>query len=207
MPSSRAGCSMADSITSRAPVPCFTEPASRRRTSVHAQAPLRPRRGIWRGVFRFQQRLRARGSKGDLRVNPTKKLIVVTCMDARLNNPFSQLGITEGQAHIIRNAGGLAKDSLRSIIISQRLLGTRKIAVFRHTDCGMTTFTTPELRQRIRDSDPGNDLLNEVDKIDFLEFKNLEKSLRDDVRFLRRTRSCSRRPPSRGGYIMSRRAR
>jgi len=105
-------------------------------------------------------------------------------MDARLN-PFAQLGIKEGDAHIIRNAGGVAKDALRSIIISQRLLGTREIAVIHHTSCGMVTFSTPQLRTLVKDSDPQNTALKTVDQIDFLEFGDLEQSVKEDVKFLK----------------------
>ncbi|KAK7050834.1 hypothetical protein VNI00_004945 [Paramarasmius palmivorus] len=105
-------------------------------------------------------------------------------MDARIN-PFKQLDIQEGDAHIIRNAGGMARDALRSIIISQRLLGTRKIAVYHHTGCGMVQFTTPKLRQLVKDADPTNvKAAKQVDKIDFLEFNDLEQSVKDDVKYL-----------------------
>jgi len=123
-------------------------------------------------------------NKGDLALPPSKKFIVVTCMDARIE-PASQLGIQLGEAHVIRNAGGSARDALRSIIISQRLLGTREIAVFHHTGCGMLTFTTDKLRNIVKDSNPGNAVVAEqVDRIDFLEFGNLEASVKDDIKFL-----------------------
>lgn len=77
------------------------------------------------------------------------------------------------------------KDALRSIIVSQRLLGTREIAVIHHTACGMTTFQTEELRARVKAADPANAALYDVDAIDFLEFADLEKSVRDDVGWLR----------------------
>ncbi|OCH88621.1 carbonic anhydrase [Obba rivulosa] len=124
------------------------------------------------------------GDKGSLALAPTKKLAIVTCMDARLN-AYAHLGIKEGEAHIIRNAGGVAKDALRSIIISQRLLGTREIAVFHHTGCGMLTFDTPQLRKLVKESDPGNTALQAVDNIDFLEFPDLEQSVKDDVTYLK----------------------
>ncbi|GJE85917.1 carbonic anhydrase [Phanerochaete sordida] len=124
------------------------------------------------------------GEKGALPLKPGKKLAIVTCMDARIN-VYAELGINEGDAHIIRNAGGSAKDALRSIIISQRLLGTREIAVFHHTDCGMLTFNTPQLRKLVKDSDPDNAALKAVDDIDFLEFSELEQSVREDVQYLK----------------------
>ncbi|KAI1797562.1 carbonic anhydrase [Ganoderma leucocontextum] len=123
------------------------------------------------------------GDKGNLPLPPGKKLLIVTCMDARIN-VYAELGIQEGEAHIVRNAGGSAKEALRSIVISQRLLGTREIAVFHHTGCGMFTFTGPELRAIVKDSDPANAALKEVDNIDFLEFQGLEESVKEDVKFL-----------------------
>ncbi|RPD81664.1 carbonic anhydrase [Lentinus tigrinus ALCF2SS1-7] len=123
------------------------------------------------------------GDKGKLPLPPAKKLLIITCMDARIN-VYAELGIHEGEAHIVRNAGGDAKEALRSIIISQRLLGTREIAVFHHTGCGMVTFNTPQLRKLVKDSDPTNPALNAVDEIDFHEFNGLEESVKADVKFL-----------------------
>ena len=76
-------------------------------------------------------------------------------MDARIL-PSRVLGLEEGDAHVIRNAGGRARDALRSLIISQRLLGTREIAVIHHTDCGMLTFTNRDLREKVKE-DLGQD--------------------------------------------------
>jgi len=123
------------------------------------------------------------GEKGSLPLPPGKKLVVVTCMDARLD-PAAHLGISEGDAHVIRNAGGAAKEALRSIIISQQLLGTREIAVFHHTDCGMLTFTTPQLQEKLKQSHPH--AASQIDTIDFLEFPDLEQSVKDDVSFLKK---------------------
>ena len=79
--------------------------------------------------------------KGDLPLPPAKKLAVVACMDARLN-VHALLGLEAGDAHIIRNAGGVVtEDEIRSLAISQRLLGTEEIVLIHHTDCGMLTFT------------------------------------------------------------------
>ncbi|KAF7437175.1 hypothetical protein PC9H_004011 [Pleurotus ostreatus] len=125
------------------------------------------------------------GKEGPIALPPTKRLAIVTCMDARIN-PFSQLGIDLGEAHIIRNAGGVARDALRSLIISQRLLGTREIAVYHHTGCGLVTMTTPGLQKLVKDADPTNaEAGKQIDNIDFLEYgPDLEKSVRDDVQFL-----------------------
>ncbi len=80
-------------------------------------------------------------TKGDLPLPPGLGVAVVACMDARLN-PYGLLGLSEGDAHVIRNAGGaVTADVLRSLAISQRLLGTREIVLIHHTDCGMLTFT------------------------------------------------------------------
>jgi carbonic anhydrase len=88
--------------------------------------------------------------KADLPIPPGKKLAIVACMDARLN-PYAALGLTEGDAHIIRNAGGVVTDDeIRSLAISQRLLGTEEIVLIHHTDCGMLTFTDDEFRQSIQ---------------------------------------------------------
>ncbi|KAJ6626858.1 carbonic anhydrase [Mycena sp. CBHHK59/15] len=116
---------------------------------------------------------------------PTKRLAIVTCMDARIN-PFTQLGLSEGEAHIIRNAGGMAKDALRSLIISQRLLGTREIAVYHHTGCGMVTFRGSDLKRIVEEANPGDSAAaQQVESIDFLEFDDLEESVKNDVDFLK----------------------
>ena len=87
--------------------------------------------------------------KGDLPLPPAKKVAVVACMDARLN-VYGLLGLSEGDAHVIRNAGGVVtQDELRSLAISQRLLGTEEIVLIHHTDCGMLTFTDDDFRRSI----------------------------------------------------------
>ena len=88
--------------------------------------------------------------KGDLPLPPARKVAVVACMDARLN-PYGVLGLTEGDAHVIRNAGGvITAGQLRSLAISQRLLGTEEIILIHHTDCGMLTFTDDSFRGDIQ---------------------------------------------------------
>ena len=90
-------------------------------------------------------------AKHCLPVPPVKQIAVVTCMDARLETGVL-LGLVEGDAHIIRNAGGVVTDDvIRSLTISQRLLGTREIMLIHHTGCGMLTFTDAELNQNIQD--------------------------------------------------------
>ena len=89
--------------------------------------------------------------KGDLPLPPARAVAVVSCMDARLD-VHKILGLEEGDAHVIRNAGGvITDDEIRSLTISQRLLGTREIVLIHHTDCGMLTFTDDELRQQIHE--------------------------------------------------------
>ncbi len=84
---------------------------------------------------------------GDLPLPPAKGVAVLACMDARLN-PYALLGLAEGDAHVIRNAGGVVTDDeIRSLSISQRLLGTREIILIHHTDCGMLTFNDDEFRR------------------------------------------------------------
>jgi carbonic anhydrase len=89
--------------------------------------------------------------KGDLPLPPGQKVAVVACMDARLN-PYGILGLEEGDAHVIRNAGGVVTDDeIRSLAISQRLLGTEEIILIHHTECGMLTFTDDEFKRSIQD--------------------------------------------------------
>ncbi len=89
--------------------------------------------------------------KGDLPLPPARGVAVVACMDARLD-VHKILGLEEGDAHVIRNAGGVVTDDeIRSIVISQRLLGTREIILIHHTDCGMLTFTDDEVKRQIQD--------------------------------------------------------
>ncbi len=89
--------------------------------------------------------------KGDLPLPPAKGVAVVACMDARLN-VYGMLGLQEGDAHVIRNAGGvITDDEIRSLAISQRLLGTTEIVLIHHTDCGMLTFSDDELKAQIQD--------------------------------------------------------
>jgi len=87
--------------------------------------------------------------KGDLPMPPGRHVAILACMDARLN-AYGLLGLHEGDAHIIRNAGGVATDdAIRSLTISQRLLGTTEIILIHHTDCGMLTFTDDAVKQQI----------------------------------------------------------
>ena len=95
------------------------------------------------------ERYAAAFDTGALPMPPARHVAVVACMDARLN-PYGLLGLQEGDAHVIRNAGGVVtEDVIRSLLISQRLLGTREIILIHHTDCGMLTFTDDAVKAQI----------------------------------------------------------
>ncbi|CAM1500471.1 Fc.00g096330.m01.CDS01 [Cosmosporella sp. VM-42] len=120
-------------------------------------------------------------TKGNLPLPPGRKVAVVACMDARLD-PAKVLGLSEGDAHVIRNAGGRTVDALRSVVISQQLLGTREIVIVHHTDCGMLTFSDSDLREKVR-----QDLKEDVDHIAFLPFGDVKKSVKDDIAVLKKS--------------------
>ena len=95
------------------------------------------------------ERYAASFNKGDLRTPPRRPVAVVACMDARLR-VCGLFGLEEGDAHVIRNAGGAVTDDvIRSLMLSQRLLGTREIVLIHHTDCGMLAFRDDELKEQI----------------------------------------------------------
>ena len=114
--------------------------------------------------------------QGDLPRPPARKVAVVTCMDARLH-PEQFLGLQLGDAHVIRNAGGrVTEDAIRSLVISERLLGTEEVVVVHHTDCGMLTFRNEDLTAKIKE-----DLGVDTSGQDFLPVSDLEEGLREDV--------------------------
>ena len=138
------------------------------------------------------------GDKAKLAMPPARRFAILTCMDARLD-PAKFAGLAEGDAHVIRNAGGRAsEDAIRSLVISYKLLGTREWFVVHHTDCGMETFTDDVMRGLLRNSlrtaalkegkwvDPGvNEGRPDGEYIDWLTISNQEKSVVDDVRHIR----------------------
>ncbi len=114
--------------------------------------------------------------KGDLPHIPAKHVAVVACMDARLN-VYGVLGLEEGDAHLISNAGGvITDDEIRSLAISQRLLGTREIILIHHTDCGMLTFTDDELKRQIQEE------VGIKPEFALESFSDLEEDVRQSIR-------------------------
>ncbi|PSK46464.1 MAP kinase kinase PBS2 [Elsinoe australis] len=130
---------------------------------------------------------------GDLPLPPGKKYTIVTCMDARLppTDPRS-LGVHPGDAHIIRNAGGSAVDALRSLLISQHLLGTEEILVIKHTGCGMLTFQDEDIKSLIAQRQ-GEKAGKDVEGTKFLPFGDLEAAVKEDVAFLKTNEALKER--------------
>ena len=123
---------------------------------------------------------------------PPPKLALVLCMDARID-PIRALGLPSGAAHIIRNAGGRVVDAIRSLVISQTIIGTEEVAIVHHTQCGMATFTDAEIRQKLRDE------RNAIaDDVAFLPFQDLEQAIRDDIRIYRQSALLRQDIPVRG---------
>jgi carbonic anhydrase len=113
---------------------------------------------------------------GSLPMPPGRKFAVVTCMDARLD-PARFLGLQIGDAHVIRNAGGLVNDeTIRSLVISHHLLGTEEALVVGHTDCGMLTFTNADLHEKLGPESEG---------IDFQPFPDVAERVRESVGTIR----------------------
>ncbi|KAI0457760.1 beta carbonic anhydrase clade D [Xylaria acuta] len=123
--------------------------------------------------------------QGHLALPPAKKYLILTCMDARID-PAAAFGISLGDAHVIRNAGGSAKDAQRSIVISEQLLGTREIILVKHTGCGMLTFTNHDAHALVQ-KNLGPAAAAELATLDFLPFSELESAVNDDVEFLKRS--------------------
>lgn len=140
------------------------------------------------------------GDKGNLAMPPARRFAVLTCMDARLD-PAKFAGLAEGDAHVIRNAGGRASDdAIRSLVISAKLLGTREWFVIHHTDCGMQFFTDEVMRALLSESIGPAGLVDgrwknldttlpgscEAEFIDWLTIRDLARSVQDDVARIRR---------------------
>ena len=143
--------------------------------------------GIYEENLAANQQYVEKFALGHLPMPPARKLAVVACMDARLTvEQF--LGLKTGDAHIIRNAGGLAtEDALRSLIISSHLLGTRTYYVIQHTDCGMLTFTDEKLREKLK-TETGHD----ASHLHFHSFSDVEKSVKKQLQSIRSNRFLPR---------------
>ncbi len=116
----------------------------------------------------------------DLAIPPSRGILVLTCIDARLD-PAKMLGLELGEANVLRNAGGRATDDvIRSATISSWLLGTREYVVIHHTDCGMTKFTDDVLHEKIREA-TGADVSGD----EYLSFSDIDRTLKEDVVRLR----------------------
>jgi carbonic anhydrase len=127
-------------------------------------------------VTQANERYAGEFARGDLPMPPGKRLAVVTCMDARLD-PARFLGLELGDAHVIRNAGGIVNDeAIRSLVISHHLLGTQEASVVGHTDCGMLTFTNDDLRGKLGP---------EAESIDFQPFPDVADRVRQSVETIR----------------------
>ena len=128
-------------------------------------------------VLAANQQYASKFDKGNLAMPPAKKLAILACMDARLSVE-QLLGLKTGDAHIIRNAGGIAtEDVLRSLIISHRLLGTQEFIVINHTDCGMATFTDDQLLGELEQKTG----VSAVTPSHFYSFKDVEQNVRRQV--------------------------
>jgi carbonic anhydrase len=129
---------------------------------------------------------------GDLPLPPARRVAVLACMDARLN-PYGLLGLQEGDAHVIRNAGGVVTDDeIRSLSISQRLLGTEEIILIHHTDCGMLTFVDDDFRREIqRDTGVKPEWAAEA-------FDNLEDDVRQSIARIKASPFIPRKDQIRG---------
>jgi carbonic anhydrase len=127
-------------------------------------------------LLRNNERYAESFDKGDLPLPPGKGVAVVACMDARLN-VYRMLGLEEGDAHVIRNAGGvITDDEIRSLTISQRLLGTHEIILVHHTDCGMLTFSDEEVKGQIQEE------VGMKPHFALESFSDLEEDVRQSIR-------------------------
>ncbi len=130
--------------------------------------------------------------KGDLPLPPAKKVAIVACMDARLN-PYPILGLSIGDAHVIRNAGGvITDDEIRSLAISQHLLGTEEIMLIHHTDCGMLTFSDADFAQKLEDQ------TGQRPQWPARSFPDLDEDVRESIRLIKQSPFIPRKDEVRG---------
>lgn len=162
-----------------------------------------------------EEHVRTFGAKGELALPPARRFAILTCMDARLD-PARYAGLSEGDAHVIRNAGGRAsEDAIRSLVISYKLLGTAEWFVIHHTNCGMEYFTNEVMRdllaQSLETAELGPDGFHDIgagpgsraaNDIDWLTIADREQSLIDDIRRIRNHPLVPSRIPI-YGYVYS----
>src|SRR5882762_8140579 len=139
-----------------------------------------PTKTVFDDLMEHNKGYAKRFNLGHLQTPPVKKLVVLTCMDSRMDLE-QLLGLSVGDAHMIRNAGGLATDdAVRSLILSTHLLGTRSIAIIQHTECGLLSITDEQMRFRLS-SEVGRD----ASHLRFHAFTNLDSNVADQVKRVR----------------------
>lgn len=149
--------------------------------------------GVFEEMLAHNRGYAERFDLSHLQTPPVRKLVILTCMDSRMDLE-QLLGLQVGDAHMIRNAGGLATDdAMRSLILSTHLLGTRAIAVIQHTDCGLMSITDEQFRWRLS-SETGRD----ASHLTFHAFKDLDNNVRDHVRRIRESPFLPRNIDARG---------
>jgi carbonic anhydrase len=145
-----------------------------------AQTGTRPAVNIFDELMEHNKGYAKRFDLGHLQTPPVKKLVILTCMDSRMDLE-QLLGLRVGDAHMIRNAGGIATDdAIRSLILSTHLLGTRAIAVIQHTQCGLMSITDEEFRWRLS-TETGRD----ASHLRFHAFKNIDHNIAEQVQRIR----------------------
>lgn len=149
--------------------------------------------GVFEEMLTHNRGYAERFDLSHLQTPPVRKLVILTCMDSRMDLE-QLLGLQVGDAHMIRNAGGLATDdAIRSLILSTHLLGTRAIAVIQHTDCGLMSITDEQFRWRLS-SEMGRD----ASHLEFHAFRDLDGNVREQVRRIRENPFLPRNIDARG---------
>jgi carbonic anhydrase len=139
-----------------------------------------PVRSVFDDLLEHNKAYAKRFDLGHLQTPPIKKLVILTCMDSRMDLE-QLLGLSVGDAHMIRNAGGLATDdALRSLILSTHLLGTRAIAVIQHTQCGLMSISDEEFQRRLS-TETGRD----ASQLRFHAFRDIDQNIADQVLHIR----------------------
>lgn len=158
-----------------------------------AQSGTTPEKNIFDELLQHNQEYAKRFDLGYLQTPPVKKLVILTCMDSRMDLE-ELLGLRIGDAHMIRNAGGLATDdAIRSLILSTHLLGTRAIAVIQHTQCGLMSITDEAFRTRLTD-ETGRD----ASHLEFHAFRDIDRNIAENVERIRQNPFLPREVQVRG---------